>query len=218
VPLLPVRKRILDGCGETKVMPFISTEQMQILKIDKLTNEKWLNLFSATFKHDGKPGRWVFASRNRNPQDKKAPAEAVVIVPILRTRGQAPRLVIVKTFRVPIGDYIYELPAGLVEDGEAVEETVRRELREETGLEVVRIRHITPPLYSSSGMTDETARMAFVDARRTKGNKQELDGSEDIEVIELSHAQACALCKKPVRMDVRLWCILHHFQQFGKLE
>ncbi len=63
-----------------------------IISITKLTAEKWLNLFAAKFKNDGKEGTWVFASRG-NPQetlrinpetDKPFPikADAVVIVPI----------------------------------------------------------------------------------------------------------------------------------------
>jgi ADP-ribose pyrophosphatase len=191
---------------------------MRVLKIDKLTDEKWLNLFAAAFKHNDHSGRWVFASRRQEARNDAPRTEAVVIVPILRETGQPPRLVIIKTFRVPVGAYVHELPAGLVDDGETIEKTVRRELREETGLQVSKIRRASPPLYSSSGLTDETATMVFVDARRRKKGKQELEGSEDIEVLMLDHAQACKLLESKVRMDVRLWCMLYHFQQLGRIE
>ncbi len=191
---------------------------MEITKVEKLTDEKWLNLFVATFRHDGKSGRWVYASRKSDPREITPRAEAVVVVPVLREAGQPVRLAVLKTFRVPIGDYVYELPAGLVEDGEAIEETVRRELREEAGLELVRIKRVSPPVYPSSGLTDECTTLVFADVRRVDGGKQELDGSEEIEVCLLDHAQVCALAEAPVRIDARLWCVLYHFQQLGRLE
>jgi len=191
---------------------------MDILKIDKLTHEEWLNLFAAAYKHNNHTGRWVFASRRADPRKNELGAEAVIIVPILRDPGQPARLVALKHYRVPIGDYVYELPAGLIEDGEAIEETIRRELLEETGLELVKIREVSPPLHSSSGLTDEAASIAFVDARRTEGGKQQLDGSEDIEICLLDHEQACSLGQQRVRMDGRLWLILRHYRDLGRLE
>ncbi len=109
---------------------------MEILNVEQLTHEKWLNLFAATFAHDGHTGRWVFASRRRQPHHPGGGCDAVVIVPVLHAPGAPPRLVLVKEFRVPVGGYVIGFPAGLLEAGEGLEETVRRELLEETGLEI----------------------------------------------------------------------------------
>lgn len=43
------------------------------------------------------------------------------------------RIPVVRQFRPVVGDFTWELPAGMVDDGEAPEETCRRELLEETG-------------------------------------------------------------------------------------
>jgi ADP-ribose pyrophosphatase len=191
---------------------------MDILGVEKLTNEKWLNLFAATYRHDGKTGRWVFASRKPDPRADRDSCDAVLIVPILHTPGQPPRLVMIKEFRVPVGDYIYGFPAGLLEHGESIEETVRREMLEETGLEVVKIKRVSPPLYSTSGMTDETVAMAFIDVRAVPGAAQRLEGSEDIEVLLLDFAEACRLCDATdVRFDAKAWAALYLYQQLGKL-
>ena len=40
---------------------------MKIDKIDRLTNEKWINLYAASFENRGHVGRWVFASRREKP-------------------------------------------------------------------------------------------------------------------------------------------------------
>jgi len=191
---------------------------MKILHVEKLTSEKWLNLFAATFEHNGHTGRWVFASRLPQPYPAEHPGDAVLIVPLLITAGQPTRLVLIKEFRVPVGDYVYGLPAGLLEHGESMEEAVRREVVEETGFEVIRFKRFSPPLYSSSGMTDESAPMAFVDVRATPGGRQALEASEDIEVVLLDYPQVCQLCDSKVRIDAKAWTILYLYSQLGKLE
>lgn len=191
---------------------------MNILKREKLTNEKWLNLFAAEYEHKGHTGRWLYASRRPNgiPDGR---ADAVLIVPILHVEGQPPRLVLVRELRVPIGGYDYGLPAGLLEPGENIEETVRREMREETAMEVSRIRKISPPLLSSAGMTDEAAAIAYVDVRATPETKQTLEESEDIEVLLLDFEQVCKLCDKPdLPLDAKTWSALYLYQQLGKLD
>src|SRR5262249_22534806 len=64
---------------------------MKILKVEKLTDERWLNLFSATYEHNGHNGRWVYASR-KPASVPGGPPDAVVIVPVLHAEGQPPRL------------------------------------------------------------------------------------------------------------------------------
>src|SRR5438105_4359778 len=102
---------------------------MHVVRVRKLTGEKWLNLFEANYEHNSHTGRWVFASRKADPTQDTQRADAVVIVPLLLADGQPPRLVMIREFRVPANGYLYAFPAGLLEAGEAIEECVRRELR-----------------------------------------------------------------------------------------
>ena len=193
---------------------------MEILKVDKLTNEKWLNLFATTYHHGDRTGRWVFASRKPGDDPYKIAdrCDAVLIVAILHEMGQPPRLVVEKEFRVPVGDYVIGLPAGLLDPGEGVEETVRRELREETGFEVTAVKRVTPPLYSTSGMTDEAAAMAYVDCTSKPDGKADLQESEIIEVLLLDYDAVCRLCDAvDVRFDAKAWATLYMYRQLGKL-
>jgi ADP-ribose pyrophosphatase len=199
---------------------------MHVQKIEQLTDEKWLNLYAATFEHNGHAGRWVFASRKRQPNSQRK-ADAAIIVPVLRPpfippemggNEGGPRLVMVKEFRVPVGDYSLSFPAGLIDGGESVEEAARRELLEETGLEVVAVHRVTQPLYSSSGLTDEAVAMVFVDARAAPQTKPKLDASEDLQTVLLDWDAVCRLCDdRSARIEAKAWTILYMYKQMGKL-
>ena len=52
----------------------------------------------------------------------------------------------------------------MLEEQETIEECITRELYEETGLSVKRIRKILPPSYAAVGISDMKTYIAFVDA------------------------------------------------------
>lgn len=192
---------------------------MKILSLEKLTDERWLNLFAATFENRDHRGRWVFASRRADPHALTDRADAVVIVPLLKDPGQPTRLVMIREFRVPVGDYTYGLPAGLIEGDEPIEEAVRREIAEETGLVVAAFQRITQGLYSTAGLSDENAAMAFVEVRTPPEGKQALEASEDITLLLLDWPAVAALCDdRSAKVDAKAWMVLYLYQRLGSLE
>ncbi len=93
-----------------------------------------------------KRGRWEYASRARG-------IRAAVILPI-----DAGDVVLVEQFRVPLGRYCLELPAGLIGDeneGEDALASARRELEEETGYTAARWEDLGE-FHSSPGMLTES--------------------------------------------------------------
>jgi len=182
---------------------------MEIKKIDKITDNVHLNLFQIAYSdRNGTAKNWLLASRLPHPKcatgEFGAP-DAVVIVPF---HSQKNRLVVIKEFRVPLGGYQYGFPAGLVDEGETSEEASRRELKEETGLTMGRVSHISPPLYSSSGMTDESVSMVFAECDGEPSNYLN-EGSEDITVIFVSPTQAAQMIRRPeLKFDVKTWLVL----------
>jgi ADP-ribose pyrophosphatase len=190
---------------------------MEIRNVRRLTNRKWLNLFEATYQHGDHQGRWLFASRKADPTAERGRPDAVLVVPIVRVRRQPPRLLLIREFRVPVGDYVYGFPAGLLEEGESAADTARRELLEETGFEVTKVKHVSPPLYSSCGMTDESAVMVYVDCRPTAEAAQHLDPSEEIEVVLADFNAIRRLCDDPGRVDTKVWTTLYMYCQLGEL-
>jgi len=191
---------------------------MKILRSQKLTNLKWLNMFTVAYTDkNGENKIWQVASRKKDPKcvtgDFSKP-DAVIIVPYHTTRDT---IVITKEYRVPLADYEYGFPAGLVDAGETVSDAARRELAEETGLNLTRVLRIGPPIYSSAGMTDESVSMVYVECEgrpSSSGN----EGTEDIEVIFLSPPDASRLCAKTsLKFDAKAWLVLTHFAESSRI-
>jgi ADP-ribose pyrophosphatase len=92
----------------------------------------------------------------RLPSGKEAVREliehpgSVVIVPVT-TDGH---VLFLRQFRYATGDYLLELPAGLIDEGENPLTTAKRELVEETGHEAGSVRKLCT-VYISPGYTEE---------------------------------------------------------------
>ena len=191
---------------------------MRIKKTHKLTRQKWLNLFDIEYcdKND-RTKSWQMASRKDEPKcitaDYSVP-DAVVIVPFHSDRK---KMVITKEYRIPLGDYEYGFPAGLVDAGESVEAAARRELKEETGLDVTRIVNLSQPIYSSAGMTDESVAMVYVECTGQLSVENNTD-SEEIEVMLVSQQQARELIQDPdLKFDAKAWLVLSQFAEKGRI-
>lgn len=74
------------------------------------------------------------------------------------------KLLLLKEFRMAVNRRIYNLCAGMLEEGESIEDCIRRELYEETGLQVKKILKILPPSFSAVGISDIKTQIAFVEA------------------------------------------------------
>lgn len=99
-------------------------------------------------------------------------------------------LVMIKEFRYPLNSWCIAFPAGLVDSGEDPATCACRELQEETGYTVLEdspVRLLPQAGYSSTGMSDETVLVAFVDAEKTEAAHTERH--ELIEVFELPIAE-----------------------------
>lgn len=96
-----------------------------------------------------------------NDQLRKMNADGVGCVVIVK--GKEDRLFLNHEYRYPVGQFILSVPAGLFDkENEDIFEVAKREIKEETGLEANEIRLISPLLFSSPGMTDETNAMVCV--------------------------------------------------------
>ena len=92
------------------------------------------------------------------------------------------RVVLVKQYRIAVGESVLEIPAGKLEGDELPEDRARAELREETGYEA---GHILPQgsLFPSVGILTEEIHLFLAFDLKHVGAAPEED--EDIEIVEL---------------------------------
>ena len=135
---------------------------MELIKFEKVHDGKYLKNYELTYLNkQGREKKYEIVSRNElgGPEDLGAKPSGVSIV---ATCGQ--RLLLLQEFRMGVNRTIYNLCAGMLEPGETIDECVARELYEETGLKVRRIRKILPPSYAAVAISDTTTYIAFVEA------------------------------------------------------
>ena len=101
------------------------------------------------------------------------------------TGVQTCALPILRQYRYPLGDYVYEFPAGLVEPEEEFHSAAVRELHEETGLRLTPVK-VDPmfekPYFTSVGMTDECCATVYGYADGEVSTEL-LESSEDLEIV-----------------------------------
>lgn len=189
---------ILEG-GRVIVMPHTRPEMAQE---EHVAGTGFLSLKKTAYHWPGEKLRtWEYVIRNPSRNGKP---DAVVVVPFLKTPN---RLVVIREFRVPINDYEIGFVAGLIDGDEAPEEAARRELMEEAGLTMGNVLCVSPPLFSSPGMTNENVIMLFCEA--TGQMKNASSEEEKIEVIALDlKGVEEVLATPPCSMSQKLWPIL----------
>ena len=158
------------------------------ININKVSDNKFLNLFHMKALTDG--GRtfdYFFVSRRKEDRlkvyTKDIQAEGVVIYPICKEEPD--KIVMIRQYRYPLDDYLYELPAGLIDAGETPAEAAVREMKEETGMdfEVYEAGNdaYRRPFFMGAGFTDESCNTVFGLA----GGKISRDEMEDTETIQV---------------------------------
>lgn len=181
----------------------------------KLTDNRYLNLFELDVSlRSGAHTRYYVSSRRKEAAQLKAcggdrRADGVILYGVY---GEAKdRIVLIRQYRYPAGCYVYEFPAGLVEENEEIREAGVREMWEETGLEF-RPKEggsCCRPFYTSVGMTDESCALLFGYCSGVPTSTHQEDG-EDIEVVLADRAE-CARILREEQVAVMSAYMMMHF-------
>ena len=134
---------------------------MEFLGMEKVKDGKYLKNYELTYLNKaGREKKYEIVSRSEitGPDALGKRVSGVSIVAY-----HEDKLLLLREFRMGVNRYIYNLCAGMIEEGESMEECITRELYEETGLSVKKIRTILPPSFAAVAFSDVKTQIAFVE-------------------------------------------------------
>jgi ADP-ribose pyrophosphatase len=108
---------------------------------------------------------------------------AVVILPVI----DRDNICLLRNYRFVVGETLWEVPAGTLEPGEAIERAAERELLEETGYQAKRWRYLNF-FYASPGVLNEKLHL-FVAEDLTPGPPQP-EADEELEPVTVKFDEA----------------------------
>lgn len=190
----------------------------RVKNIEKITDNRFLNMYELTMKNDnGKESKYFLASRAKGIDElkistKENKADAVIIYSIHKDKDGKEYVILIKQYRCPLDGYIYEFPAGLVDDGETFQEAGVRELKEETGLDLKCIEAnemFMKPCFSSVGMTDESCATVYGYAEGSI-SKEWQEENEEIEIVLADKDEVRRILKEE-NVSIKCAYMLMHF-------
>ncbi|MDO9508200.1 MAG: NUDIX hydrolase [Thermovirgaceae bacterium] len=121
----------------------------------------------------------------RLPGGSKTMREVVEHAPAVGIVAEAENgdLLLVRQYRYPVGEFLLEIPAGIIEEGEKPAETARREMQEEIGYDAGEIREVMR-FYTSPGFSNEM--LVIFHAVNLVPSEKDCDSDEFLDVVRLS--------------------------------
>ncbi len=164
-------------------------------KIEKIHSGKFVSRYNLTYETTDYKEK-VYEMISRRPDLKtyddlrSTSCQAVVIIV---TDEDNSHILLNKEFRMATGHWIYNFPAGLIDNGETALEAAKRELQEETGLILYEISDTLPISYSAASFSNETNICILGKARGTF--QKSSSTTEEIEANWYSKEQVRELLK-----------------------
>ncbi|MCM1102897.1 MAG: NUDIX hydrolase [Clostridium sp.] len=107
---------------------------------------------------------------------------------------QNDRMLLLKEFRMAVNRPVYNLCAGMLNEGESMEDCIKRELFEETGLKVKEIKKILPASYAAVAISDIMTNIVYVEAEGEISNAY-ASANEEIEAAFYDADEIAAMLK-----------------------
>lgn len=166
---------------------------LKILKSERLYAGKVFNLVIDEVE---------YPSGNKGIREVAEHPGGAVAVPLLDNET----IVLVRQFRYPMKQYLYELPAGKLNIGEDPKLCAARELEEETGYIAGSLRKLTS-IYTTPGFCNEQLHIFLATELRQSLHGQRLEEGElDLTVEKIPFQQAITMIEQGEIVDSKTIC------------
>ena len=129
---------------------------MKLKSLNKIHQGKFLTYYVGSFElSNGGIKEYEFISRDSNLTVETFGHNKCAGVGMVTFNVGKTKVLLQKEFRPATNKWVYNFPAGLIDEGETALEAAIREVREETGLKVVKVDTVLPPSFASQGTSDE---------------------------------------------------------------
>lgn len=183
---------------------------MKLIALKKVHEGKFLSYYIATYiNKEGKQKDYELISRDKNLTLEKFGHSVPAGVGMVCYSKDHNKVVLQKEFRLATNEYVYNFPAGLIDQGETPEETAKRELKEETGLDMVNLLAVLPPSFASQGTSDE--KMVIVICEVDGEIKESSFADEEIEAKWYDKKDVKKLLDEGAYMSVRTQMFLYQW-------
>lgn len=129
---------------------------MKLKKLDKIYQGHYLTYYIGYFElENGGIKEYEFVSRNSNLTIETFGKNPPAGVGMVTFNVGKTKVLLQKEFRPATNRWVYNFPAGLIDKGETALDAAKREIKEETGLDLVKVDAVLSPSYASQGTSDE---------------------------------------------------------------
>jgi ADP-ribose pyrophosphatase len=133
----------------------------------------------------------ILPNGNQSTREHIKHPGASVVIPYLGNNIIA----MVRQYRYPVNQIMLELPAGKIDPGESPEETIRRELAEETGYHAKILRPVCQ-IHTCVGYSDELLYLYWADQLISSPQRPDTDETIEVNTISISKAMRLVYCGK----------------------
>ncbi len=181
---------------------------MKLEKLELIHKGNFLSYYIATYRNnDGGIKKYELVSRNPNLSIETFKGHNPAGVGLVCYSPNKDKILLEKEFRLACNEFVYNFPAGLIDPNEGVEETAKRELKEETGVDLINIIDVLPPSYASQGTSDEMMTLIICTCDGEITNSCYVD--EEIETKWYTKDEVKKLFEEKAYMSVRTQMFLY---------
>lgn len=183
---------------------------MKLVGLKKVHEGKFLTYYVADYLNEENHIKsYEFISRDNSLTMEKFGKNVPAGVGMVTFNKDRSKIMLQKEFRMATNHFVYNFPAGLIDKGETALDAAIREVKEETGLDVIKVDAVLGPSYASQGTSDEL--MQIVICRVDGEFRESIFADEEIIANWYTKDQVRKLLEEDALMSVRTQMFLYQW-------